>query len=136
MLFPNKELQAVVRALAKSGPAPPEAVAVVQETIAAAGPLTRAIPVAYYSGVTTELRVTRSSQTSKKKQASYIASFQQHPKPLLLLITYYEDYGGQRAYAINEGEAMFTVRGYSLPLLLLGVSLFLLLRRKSSASAL
>jgi hypothetical protein len=43
--------------------------------------------------------------------------------------------GGQRAYAINEGEAMSMVRAYALPLLLFGVSLFLLRRRKSPASA-
>jgi hypothetical protein len=136
VVFPNHELQAVVHALEERGTAPLESVAVIQETIAASGPLTRAIPVAYYSGVTTELRVTGSSKTSKKKQASYIASFQKHPTPLLLLITAYEGDGGQRVYAINEGEAMFMVRGYTLPLLLFGVSLFLLRRQKSPASAL
>jgi hypothetical protein len=130
VVFPNKDVQGIVYALEERGTAPPEAVAVVQETIAAVGPLTRAIPVAYYSGVTTEVRV-GSLQSSRKKQASYIAWFQKHPKPLLLLITDYEGEGGRRAYAINEGEAVSMVRGYALPVFLFGVALFLVGKRTS-----
>jgi len=135
VVFPNEDLRAVVYALEERGNAPPDAVAVAQETIAAAGPLTRAAPVAYYSGVTATVRISGSSQTSKK-QASYIAWFQKHPKPLLLIITVYEGDGGRKGYEINEGEAMFMVRGYTLPVLLFGVSLFLVRKRKSSAPAL
>jgi hypothetical protein len=133
VVFPNEDLWAVVYALEGRGNAPSEAAAVVQETIAAAGPLKRAVPVAYYSGVTATVRISGSSQTSKK-QASYIAWFQEHRKPLLLIITVYEGDGGRRGYEINEGEAVFMVRGYTLPVLLFGVSLFLVRKRKSSRS--
>ena len=114
----------------RAGTAAPEAVAVVQETVAAAGPLTRTVPVAYYSGGTVTARV-NGSQTFKKNQASYIAWFQRHPKPLLLIITRYEADRGQRAYEINEGEAMLMVRGYALPVLLFGVWLLTSARKKS-----
>ena len=134
VLFPNEDLQGIVHALEERGTAPPEAVAVVQETIAAAGPLTRAVPVAFYSGATVTVRL-GGSQKSSKKQGSYIAWFQKHPKPLLLLITRYEGNGGRRAYEINEGEAMFIVRGYALPVLPFVASLFLVRRRKSPDSA-
>jgi hypothetical protein len=133
VLFPNDDLRGVVRALEERGAAPPEAAAVVQETTAAVGSLTKALPVAYYSGVTATVRV-NGSQTSKKKQASYIAWFQRHPKPLLLLITRYEGEGGQTVYQLNEGEPMFMVRGYALPVLAFAVSLFLVRRKKSPIS--
>jgi hypothetical protein len=134
VVFPNKDLQAVVYALEERGSAPPEAADVVQETVAAAGPLTRTVPIAYYSGVTATVRIGGSEKLSKK-QGSYIAWFQKHPKPLLLLITRYEGGGGRKGYEINEGEPMFMVRGYALPVFLFGVSLLVARRRKSPASA-
>jgi hypothetical protein len=133
VMFPNKDLQGVVYALEERGTAPQEAIAVVQETIATAGPLTRAMPVAYYSGMTTTVRVS-GSQTSKVKQASYVAWFQRRLKPLLLLIAVHEGEQGQKVYEINEGEPMFMVRGYTLPVLVFGVSLFLVRRRNPPAS--
>ena len=134
VVLPNKDLQAVVYALEERGSPPPEAADVVQETIAAAGPLTRVVLVAYYSGVTATVRIGGSEKLSRK-QSSYIAWFQKHPKPLLLLITRYEGDGGRKGYEINEGEPMSMVRGYALPVLLFAVSLLLGRRRKSPASA-
>jgi len=90
IVFPNEDLQGIVNALEERGTAPPEAVALVEKTIAEAGPLTRAVPVAYYSGMTATVRVSGSQKLSTK-QGSYIAWFQKHPKPLLLLITRYEE---------------------------------------------
>jgi hypothetical protein len=130
VLLPDHDLRGIVLALEERGTAPVEAAAVVQETVAAAGSLTRAVPVAYYSGVTATVRVS-GSQTSKIKQASYIVWFQKHPKPLLLLITRYEGDGDQTGYSINEGEPMFMMRGYALPVLLFGLSLFLVRRKKT-----
>jgi hypothetical protein len=75
------------------------------------------------------------SQTIRKKQASYVAWFQKRSKALVMLITVYEDDGGRKAYEINEGEAMSFVRGYSLPLALFAISLFLVRKRKAHASA-
>jgi hypothetical protein len=136
IVFPNKDLQGVVYALEERGSAPQEAVAIVQQTIDAAGPLTRAVPAAYFSGMTATVRGSGSSHLSKKRQASYIAWFQKHPKPLVLIITAYEGDGGERAYQINEGDVMFMVRGYTLPVLLFAISLFLVRRRTSLPPAL
>jgi hypothetical protein len=134
LVFPNKDIQGVVSALEQHGVAPPEATTTVEETLAAAGPLTRAIPLAYYSGVTTTMR-SSGSQTIRKKQASYVAWFQKRSKALVLLVTAYEADGGRKAYEINEGEAMSYVRGYSLPVLMFGASLVLVRKRKARESA-
>ena len=128
LVFPNKDIAGTVYALEERGSAPPEAVAVVQETIAAVGPLTLAVPVAYYSGVTAAVGAGGSSQTSKK-QASYVARFQKHPDSLLLMISVYEDARGRKAYQVQQGEPTFMVRGYALPILLFGASLFLVRKR-------
>jgi hypothetical protein len=133
VLFPSNDLQGIVLALEERGTAPPEAASVVQGAIAAVGPLRRAIPVGYYSGVTATYQM-RGSHTSKKmkvSQVSCIAWFQKAPKPLLMVITRSEGDGGQRAYGISEGDPAVMVRGYALPLLAFGVSLFLVRRRKA-----
>ena len=128
--FPNRDIQEVVHALEERGTAPQEAASVVAETIAAAGPLTRAVPIAYYSGRTTTLQV-GGSRTIRKKQASFLAWFQKRSKGSIVLITVHEDDEGRKNYDIDEGEAMWYVRGYALPLLLFGVSLFSLRKRVS-----
>jgi hypothetical protein len=133
--LPDRDIRSIVYALEERGTAPPEAAAIVQETIAAAGPLTRAIRVGYYSGVTTTVRTSGSNTSEKVKQASYIAWFQKPPKPMFVAITHYESDGGQRAYGISEVDPVSLVRGYSLPVLLFAVSLFLVRRRKSPNSA-
>ncbi|MFI5107234.1 MAG: hypothetical protein ACHP78_00140 [Terriglobales bacterium] len=63
---------------------------------------------------------------------SYLAWFQKIPKPLILLINRYES-DGVLHYEIAEAEGGLVtfVRGYVLPLLALGVSLYLVHRRKS-----
>ena len=133
VVSPDENLRRFVQALEDHGLPPPEAAATVKETIDAVGPLTSAVPVAYYSGVSTTVRAS-GSETIRKRQVSYLAHFQKHPKSLLLVVTSYEGTGGQSAYEINEGEAMFLVRGYTLPVLVFVVSLFLLLKKKPNGS--
>jgi hypothetical protein len=134
VVSPNGDLKRIVSALEERGAAPPEAMEIVQQTIAAVGPLTRVIPIAYYSEATATVRLGK-SHTSSKKQASYIAWFQKSPKPLAILITRYEDDGGQKTYGINEGEPMSLIRGYAIPILLFGLSLFLARKRATPTSA-
>jgi hypothetical protein len=133
--LPNRDLQGVVDALEERGPAPPEAAAIVSNAIAALGPLMKAIKIGYYSGVTATIRVKGSNTSEKVKQATYIAWFQKHPKPMLVAITLYESDGGDKAYGIGSVDPVSLVRGYALPVLLFGVSFFLVRRRKFSSSA-
>jgi hypothetical protein len=135
VVLPNADLQGVVSALEGRGTAPPEAAGIVQGTIAAVGPLTRAIKVGYYSGVTATVRVSGANTSEKVKQASYVAWFQKPPRPMLFAITRYESGGGQRSYGISEVDPVSLVRGYALPVLLFGVSLFLVRKRKSPSPA-
>src|ERR1700687_5434826 len=110
LVFPNEDLQGIVDALEERGTPPSESVAVVQETIAAAGPLRRAIKVGYYSGVTATVRVSGSNTSEKIKQASYIAWFQKAPKPMLVAITSSESGGNRRTYGISEVDPVSLVR--------------------------
>ena len=135
VLFPNDDLQGVVDALESRRPAPPEADTVVEQTLAAVGSLTRAVPVAYYSGMTATVRA-GGSQTSRQRQASYAAWFEKRSRPLLLVITVYEGEQGQKAYGIHEGEPMLVVRGYSLVVLAFVASLFLARKPRGSSATL
>lgn len=137
VVLPNEDLQGVVSALEERGTPPPESATVVQEVIAAAGSLRKAIQVGYYSGVTTTFHLSGSHTSEKIKvsQPTYIMWFQKRPKPMLVAITRYESDRDQRAYRISEVDPVSLVRGYALPVLLFGVSLFLVRRRKSPASA-
>jgi hypothetical protein len=136
LVLPNANLLGVVSALKERGTPPPESATLVQQVIASAGPLTKAIEVGYYSGETTTFHLSGSHASEKVKvlQATYVAWFQMRPKPMLMAITRYESDAGQSAYQISEGDPAGLVRGYALPVLLFGVSLFLLRRRKSPAS--
>jgi hypothetical protein len=135
IVLPNAVLQGIVYALEERGSAPPEAAGIVQETIAAVGPLTRTIKVGYYSGVTATIRVSGSNTSEKVKQATYIAWFQKPAKPMVVAIARYESDGDHKAYRISQVDSGSLVRGYSLPVLLFGVSLFLVRVRKSPSSS-
>jgi hypothetical protein len=133
ILFPNPDIRGVVASLKQDGPAPQEADTPVQETITAVGPLTRAVPIAYYTGFTAAFAA-GGSQRVMKKQASYIGWFKKRPSALVLLITRYEDDHGRKAYEIDEGEAMTFVRGYTLPILAFAFCLFLVRKRDAEVS--
>ena len=130
VVFPNRDIEEVLFALEGSGTAPPEAAPIVQQAIAAAGPLRRAVKVGYYSGVTTAVRMSGSHTSERVNQATYIAWFQKLPRPIVITITRSESDGGQRAFGVNEVDPVSLVRGYAPPVFLFGVSLFLVRRRQ------
>jgi len=134
VLFPNDDLQRVVFALEDQGSPPLDADSVVQEAKVAAGLLTRAIPAGYGWGTSTQfdLKGSRAPQRVKTYQSTYIAWFQKRPKPMVMAITLYENDNGQKAYGISEGNPVTLLRGYGVPILLFGVSLFLVRKRKSN----
>jgi hypothetical protein len=134
--FPNDDLQRVVSALQDRGSPPLDADSVIREAKDAAGVLTKAIPVGYYSGMSARFHLNGSHapERIKESQVTYIAWFQKRPKPMVMAITLYENDGGQKAYGISEGNPAILVRGYGAPILLFGVSLFLARKRKSSSA--
>src|ERR1035437_320971 len=137
ILSPNDDLQRVVSALEERGSSPLDADAVVQEAKGTAGPLTKAIQVAYYSGMTTQFHLSGSPkpQHIKELQATYIAWFQKRPKPMLVAITLYEGDEGQKAYGISEVNPVGLVRGYTIPIVLFGIALYLARKRRSTDPA-
>jgi hypothetical protein len=85
LVLPNVNLLGVVSALEERGTPPPESATLVQQVIASAGALTKAIEVGYYSGETTTFHLSgsRASEKVKVLQVTYVAWFQRRPKPLL-----------------------------------------------------
>jgi hypothetical protein len=56
-------------------------------------------------------------------------------KPMLVAITLYANDEGQKAYGISKVDPAVIVRAYAAPVFLLGVSLFLVRKQKSSTAA-
>ena len=136
VVLPRQDLEGVVSALEERGTPPPESGTVVQEAIAALGPLRRAVKVGYYSAVTLKVHYTepRTSEKIRLSQAIYIAWFQKHPEPTLVAIVCYENGEGEKAYRISGVDPVSLIRGYAIPLGLFGVSLFLARRRKTPSA--
>ena len=111
-----------------------DAESTVDATKAALGPLTRAIPIGSSYGSTTKFDLSGfHGQTSISTTAViYIAWFQKQQKPMTMAVSLYANDRGQKAYGISEVNAASVARQYAVPVLLFVVSLFLLLRGKSS----
>jgi hypothetical protein len=137
VVLPNEDIQGVVSALEERGAPSLESETVVRQAIDVAGPLSRAIKVGYYSGVTKSIHLagSQTSETINATQATYIAWFQRHPGPTLVSITCYKNGEDQKAYAISSADPVRIVRAYAIPICLLGVSLLLARRRKSPSGS-
>jgi len=137
VLLPNEDIERVVGALREGGRAPSDAETVVEQAKTAAGSLTTAMQVGYYSGVTATFHLSgsHSPEQTKVSQTTYIAWFQKRPRPMLVAITLYANDEGQKAYGISEVDPARVVRAYAVPIFLLGVSVFLVRKRKSSTTA-
>jgi hypothetical protein len=135
VLLPNDDLERFVNALKYGGTAPLDADAVVEQTKAAVGSLTKAIQVAYYTGGTVRVNLTGPQHPEQMKvvQATYIAWFEKQPKPMLVAITMYLGDAGQKTYGISQANGASILRGYAVPLVLFAVSLFLVRKRKPPA---
>ena len=136
LLSPNPDVEQFVGALREGGTAPLEADTVVEQTRAALGSLNRTIQIAYY----TETRMgfhlsgSQSAERIHVSQATYIAWFQKRPKPMLIAVTVYTNDAGQKAFGISDAAPLAVVRGYGVPILLFGVCLFLVRKRKPSGA--
>ena len=133
MLFPNEDIERFVAALKGSGDAPLDADNIIEQTKGAVGALTRAIQIGYSSATSTgfDLSGSRPTQHIYTSQATYIAWFQRHPKPMLVSVTLRANDEGQKAYGIGEVAPMMLIRGYGVPVVLFGASLLLVRKRGS-----
>ena len=130
MIFPPRDLQQIVRALELRETSALDVAPAVQQVIAQAGPLKRAVHVGYHVGVTETIQHLQSHR-SKTTQMAYIAWFGKLPKPILLLIMRNEVDGALDSYDIYQGTPMSMVTGFAYPILLFAISLYLLRKRKS-----
>lgn len=127
IVFPPRDLQEIVGALKARRSAPPQAAAIVQQTIDSVGNLRRAVRVGYHIQAAATMNV-NGSHTSRTTQVAYVAWFQNLSKPILLLIERSETDGVFQNYAIEQGAPMSLVTAYAYPLIALGLSLYLVRR--------
>jgi len=130
VLFPAPDFQVIVHALELRGTPPPFAADTVRQVVAASGPLQRTLQVGYYTQVSATYQSNGSHKT-RRTQVSYLAWFQNLPKPILLLVERRENNGVLEGYKIGEGEPMSLVRAIGLPLLALAFSFYMMRRKKS-----
>ena len=116
VISPDQDFRDIVLALEGRRTAPPGSEPMVQQTIATAGPMKRAIQIAYYSGGSVAIHTSGSPTTRKMKvsQASYMTWFQKPGQPAVVGITRYEDDAGQKTYGINAGDPLTMMQGYAL----------------------
>ena len=100
---PPKDFQAVVEALENHGSAPATAASAVQQTIASAGPLQRALQIGYYYRAEVAIRVNE-KHLQKESQASYIAWFPRLQRPILLILQKQQIDNGAEDYQIAQGD--------------------------------
>jgi hypothetical protein len=113
---PPKDFQAVVEALENRGSAPVTAASAVQQTIASAGPLERALQIGYYYRAQVAIRVNE-KHLEKESQASYIAWFPKLQRPILLILQKQQIDDGGEDYQIAQGDPTGLLRGFVVPLL-------------------
>jgi hypothetical protein len=137
VVFPNETLQGFITALEGREPPPLDSDKVVQQTIAAVGPLKRTIKIGYGYQVTTKIHYAESRTIEKMKvsQNINIAWFEKQPKPMIVAFTCYEHGNGQSDYGISEVNPLVLVRGYAIPVVFFVVSLFLARKKKPSDSS-
>jgi hypothetical protein len=136
VLFPSEDLERVISALGDRGSPPLDADTVIQEAKDSAGLLRKVLPVAYYSGRTTRFQLTggQEPESTKESQGTYVAWFQNYPKPILIAITLHESNAGRKTFSISRADPVALVRGYMIPIVIFAVSLFLARKRKSAFS--
>jgi hypothetical protein len=113
---PPRDFQAVVEALENRGSAPATAASAVQQTVASAGPLVRALQIGYYYRAQVAIHVNE-KHLEKESQASYIAWFPKLQRPILLILQKQQIDNGAEDYQIAQGDPMGLLRGFLLPLL-------------------
>jgi len=131
LLFPQRDFQDILHALESHETVPFRVSVMVPRTILAARPLRRALQVGYYTRFTVTVRLNASHKT-KETQVTYLAWFQGLPRPSILAISRHESDGVLQGYDIDEGEPASLVRSYGLPMLMLGVSVYLVRRKREA----
>jgi hypothetical protein len=112
---PPQDFQAVVWALQNRGWKPPaSAASAVQQTIASAGPLQRALQIGYYVRAQVTLQANQ-QHVRNEAQASYVATFQNLGMPILLIVQKQQIDNGMEDYQIAQGDPTGLVRGFLLP---------------------
>lgn len=136
VVFPNEDLQGFITALEGRERPSLDSETVVQQTIAAVGALKKTLKIGYGYQVATQIHYAepRTVEKIKVSQNINIAWFEKQPKPMLVAFACYEHGNGQKDYGISKVDPLVLVRGYSIPLVFLLVSLFLVRKRKPSES--
>jgi|SRR5271157_2533448 len=129
MLFPNRDIQRIVRALEGRETLPEAWAPLVQQIVSEAGHLRRAVQVGVYWHVEVDYNMQKSHKT-KRTQISYLAWFEKREKPMVLLVTRREVDESELYFNIDEGEPFGIIQFYLLPLLVLAFSIYWFRRKR------
>lgn len=137
VVIPNEDLQRLASALEGRDSPPLDSETVVQQAIAALGTLKRTIKVGHFYGAMTKTHYAppQTFEKIKVSQGIYVAWFEKRPEPILVAFACYTKDDGQKGYQISAVSPLAVARNYLIPLCFFGLSLFLVRKRKSSASA-
>jgi len=131
LIAPTQDISAIVRALQGRESAPAKSGDIVQQVIAQAGPLGRAIQVGHLASASVVLQ-NGTSHAMTKVSDTFIAWFRKFPKPILLVVRRYTEDGALKRYEIDSSDSVGQlIRACVLPLAALAVSLYLVRKRKS-----
>lgn len=127
-LFPNPDIQHIVRAFEGKETLRADLAALADATISS-GPLKRAIPVAAYLGASAEYKHGESHRT-KTAELCYLAWFEKRAKPTILVITRTETDGSRVHFEVSEDTPLDILRSYLLPAVVLAISIYWFLRKR------
>jgi hypothetical protein len=128
-LLPKADFERIVRGLEDKEAMPGDLAALARATDSA-GRLKRAILVGAYWGASAE-RAAGESHTTKTTELSYLAWFENRPKPTILILGRTEIDGSLLRYTLNEGSPLSTLRVYLVPSIASVFSMCWFVRRRS-----
>jgi hypothetical protein len=130
LLFPNADIQHIVRALEDREALRGDLAPLTEQVTSSVGRLKRAVQIAAYWGTSAEYKVGQ-SHTAKTTELSYLAWFEKRSKPTILVVTRTEVDGSRIRFDINEGGPFGMLRFYLVPAVVLGLSIWWSVRKRS-----
>jgi hypothetical protein len=131
LLFPNADIEHTVRALEGRETLSGDMAHLVQQVTGSVGRLKRAIQIAAYFSAEYKVRAPR---TTKTAQVSYLAWFEERPKPTILVVTRTEVDDSSVSVRTDEGSLLGALRVYLLPAAALAFSVYRFRRKRSFES--
>ena len=131
LLFPNADIEHLVGGLEGRETLSGDMARIVQQVTGSVGQLKRAIPIAAYFSAEYKVRTPHATKTT---EVSYLAWFEERPKPTILVVTRTEVDDSSVSVRTDEGSLLGALRVYLLPAAALAFSVYWFRRKRSFES--